>query len=76
MLVLSRKANEAIVLPELGIRILVVEIRAGSVKIGIEADRRHTILREELSTQPAATPEDADGVSHVDITAESASSVS
>lgn len=48
MLVLSRKANEAIVLPELGIRILVVEIRAGSVKIGIEAERRHTILREEL----------------------------
>lgn len=75
MLVLSRKANEAIVLPELGIRILVVEIRAGSVKIGIEADRRHTILREELSTKPAAAPEDA-AVAHVDITAESASSVS
>jgi len=76
MLVLSRKANEAIVLPELGIRILVVEIRAGSVKIGIEAERRHTIIREELLKKPATTPEEVDAVAYVDITAESTSSVS
>ena len=48
MLVLARKPGQAIVLPELGIRIVVVEVRPGAVKIGIEAERRHTILREEL----------------------------
>lgn len=57
MLVLSRKINEAVVFPELGIRIVIVEVRGGnSVKIGIEADKRHTILREELTSKNTAPP--------------------
>lgn len=76
MLVLSRKPGEGIVLPELGIRIVVVEVRPGSVKIGIEADRRHTILREELIPMDKAATTESDDTVHVDIPAESASSVS
>lgn len=76
MLVLSRKAGQAIVLPELGIRIVVVEIRGGNaVKIGIDADRRHTILREELSDQKTTPPEQG-SVVHVGPEDTSASSVS
>ena len=67
MLVLSRKANEAFVFPELGIRVVVVEIRGNSVKLGIEADKRHTILREELRPLVDAPPDQGSTV-HVDTT--------
>lgn len=77
MLVLSRKASEAIVFPELGIRILVVDIRGGnSVKIGIEADRRHTILREELAPDKGTTPPEQGSEAHVEIDVASAGDVS
>ena len=76
MLVLSRKPNQVIVFPELGIRVMVVEIKGGSVKIGIEADRRHTVLREELIPQQSQTAQSALGsTAHVDLTDASASSV-
>ena len=77
MLVLSRKVNQAIVLPELGIRILIVEIRGGSsVKIGIEADKRHTVLRDELLPDKKTTPPEQGSSVHVDTADVSTSSVS
>jgi carbon storage regulator len=48
MLVLSRRVNEKIVIPDLDITIQVVSIRPGVVRLGIEAPRDVSILREEL----------------------------
>jgi carbon storage regulator len=53
MLILSRKAGDAIVIDG-GIRIVVVQCDRGSVRIGIEAPPETTILRAELVEQVAA----------------------
>lgn len=48
MLVLSRKTNETIELPELGISIEVIRVKGGSVRLGITAPKSIRILRGEL----------------------------
>jgi carbon storage regulator CsrA len=48
VLVLSRRLNEQIVLPELNITIQIVAIKPGVVRIGIEAPPDVPVLREEL----------------------------
>ena len=53
MLILSRKAGDAIVIDG-GIRIVVVQCDRGGVRIGIEAPAETTILRAELLEQVAA----------------------
>ena len=53
MLILSRKAGDAIVIDG-GIRIVVVQCDRGSVRIGIEAPSDTTILRAELVDAAAA----------------------
>jgi carbon storage regulator len=53
MLILSRKAGDAIVIDG-GIRIVVVQCDRGSVRIGIDAPPETTILRAELVDQVAA----------------------
>jgi len=53
MLILSRKAGDAIVIDG-GIRIVVVQCERGTVRIGIEAPAAVTILRAELVEQVAA----------------------
>jgi carbon storage regulator len=47
MLVLTRKANESIIIAD-NIKIEILEIRGEKVKIGIEAPRELHILRDEL----------------------------
>ncbi len=54
MLVLSRREQEAIVFPKLGIRIEVTRLRGKSVALGIEAPRELRVLRGELASQTAA----------------------
>ena len=59
MLVLSRRLNEKLVLPSLGITIQVVAVKPGLVRIGLEAPDEVKILREEvLQHEPGtgATP--------------------
>lgn len=48
MLVLSRKNEETIQLPELGIEIQILNLWGSSVSVGIEAPRHIRILRGEL----------------------------
>ena len=48
MLVLSRKLNESIVLPGLGVTVRVVGISGGRVRIGVEAPRSVQVARGEL----------------------------
>jgi two-component system, OmpR family, response regulator len=51
VLVLSRRLNESIVLPGLGITVRVVAVKAGVVRLGIEAPPDVPVLREELVDQ-------------------------
>jgi carbon storage regulator CsrA len=53
MLVLSRRPNEKIVLPGLGVTVQVVSVKPGVVRLGIEAPSGVRVLREELLPRPA-----------------------
>lgn len=48
MLVLSRRLNEKIVLPSIATRVQVVAIKAGVVRLGIDAPPSVPVYREEL----------------------------
>ena len=50
MLVLSRKKNEGIVISgsDGPVRVIVIEAEKGKVRLGIEAPKGRTIIREEL----------------------------
>ncbi|MCA9053038.1 MAG: carbon storage regulator [Planctomycetaceae bacterium] len=61
MLVLSRKRNESIVLPDLNLTIRVAEISGGRVRLAVEAPREVTILRKEVADRlEAELAEDAE----------------
>ena len=55
MLVLSRKAGERILVGD-DVTITVVRIGPNSVRLGIEAPRETTIVREELCMPTAGLP--------------------
>ena len=50
MLVLSRRKDESIVLPELGITIEVIRVKGNKVRLGIKAPDSVRILRSELES--------------------------
>jgi len=52
MLVLSRRLNEKVVFPALGVTVQVVSVKPGVVRLGIEAPSEVRVLREELLPQP------------------------
>lgn len=52
MLILSRKQDQSILIGD-NIKITIVEFKNNTVKIGIDAPRDLTILREELYTEIA-----------------------
>jgi carbon storage regulator len=56
MLVLTRRANESILLGE-SIRVTVVAIRADQVHLGIEAPRDVSVHREEIRQAMPRPPE-------------------
>jgi carbon storage regulator CsrA len=67
MLVLTRRPNEAVLFPSLGISVQVVSARPGAVRLGIDAPKNIPVLREELfaeGTSPA--PPDAEAESAAD----------
>lgn len=55
MLVLSRKVGERILLGD-QIRITVVRISGGGVRLGIEAPSELSIVREEVTSEPLKVP--------------------
>lgn len=55
MLVLSRREQEAVVFPKLGIRIEVTRIRGKAVSIGIDAPESIRVLRGEIATEEDET---------------------
>jgi carbon storage regulator len=64
MLVLSRRATQKLVLPELGLTITVLAIKGEAVRIGIDAPPQVTVLREELLQRdrpPAIRPPEGSG---------------
>ena len=52
MLVLSRRVNETIILPGLGVTVRVVRLGGGVVRLGIEAPVEVVVLRGELVAAP------------------------
>lgn len=61
MLVLSRRPNQQILLPELNVAVHILEIQGDRVRLGFEAPRSVSVLRGELvaqsseSSSPAAS---------------------
>lgn len=61
MLVLSRRLDEEIVFPGLGIRVTVLGIDGGRIKVGIEAPPTVKVLRGELASPVCPQPSRVDG---------------
>jgi carbon storage regulator CsrA len=59
MLVLSRKPKETIVFPNLGIKLEIVRIAGGKVRVGIDAPLDVAVLRGELCKRIGAEPDSA-----------------
>ncbi len=57
MLVLSRRCDEKIVFPSLGITVQILQIKGHQIKIGIDAPASVTILRQELDQSNFRTPQ-------------------
>lgn len=56
MLVLSRSKSQAVVMPELGIKVTILKTTGGRVKLGFEAPRNLRIIREEHHVQEESAP--------------------
>jgi carbon storage regulator len=54
MLVLSRKADQQIVLPGLGVTIRMLEVRGQAVRLGVSAPKSIAVHRSELLTGAVA----------------------
>lgn len=67
MLVLTRKTNEALQLQEGAIRIVVLSIQGDQVKLGIEAPKEISILREEIVLAQSQNRDAAESISPDDL---------
>jgi len=71
MLVLSRKQNDQILLPNLGVRVEILRIAGNSVRVGIQAPQSVRVLRGELADgnahtlSPSTWPAAERGLSHM-----------
>lgn len=57
MLVLSRRVNEKIVLPSLGLTVEVIELQGKRVRLGITAPANVRITRQELQIETPCEPD-------------------
>lgn len=63
MLVLTRKINEALLIEEGTIRVVVLSVQGDQVKIGIDAPKDITIMREEIVQAQAQNQKAAQSIS-------------
>src|SRR5262245_16739817 len=56
MLVLTRRATQRILLPSVPASVQVLAVRAGAVRLGIDAPRHVTVVREEVADDSPASP--------------------
>jgi carbon storage regulator CsrA len=63
MLVLSRRANETIRFPQLGISVSIVSVKGNRVQVGVDAPPDIQVLRKELESAAATHPHAADSSS-------------
>jgi carbon storage regulator CsrA len=63
MLVLSRRVNEKIVLPSLGVTLVVLEVQGKKVRLGISAPADIKIARQEVWHDFTSAPERPAGLS-------------
>lgn len=68
MLVLTRKVQEALLLEEGAIRIVVLGIQGDQVRLGIDAPRHISIMREEIVQAEQENRQAAQSVSPQDLT--------
>ena len=61
MLVLSRRPNQAVLVPGVELTIRVLASKDGSVRLGFEAPPWVSILREELTEKPVVASADPTG---------------
>lgn len=54
MLVLTRRLNDKITFPQVGVTVHFLRIQSGQVKVGVDAPREITILRDEIKDGPEA----------------------
>lgn len=54
MLVLTRRSNDKIRFPQVGVTVHFLRIQSGQVKVGVDAPREITILRDEVKQGPEA----------------------
>lgn len=59
MLVLSRREGERIVFPTIGVAVEVLRLKGNTARLGIDAPRSISVLRDELSTPASADAEAA-----------------
>ncbi len=67
MLVLTRKINEALLLEEGTIRVVVLSVQGDQVKLGIDAPKHVSILREEIALAQSQNREAAQSISPDDL---------
>lgn len=61
MLVLSRREGERIVFPTIGVTLEVLRLNGNTARLGIEAPRSISVLREELASDVNAAPKGSGG---------------
>lgn len=59
MLVLSRKEDDKILFPNLGISVNILRVEGNKVRVGVEAPPEVKILRHELATRDAKSPSES-----------------
>jgi carbon storage regulator len=57
MLVLCRRLGEVITIPSIDMRVTVIGIGSGRVKLGIEAPKSVDVYREEVEPKKEASPD-------------------
>ncbi len=60
MLVLSRRENDRVLFPSLGISIQVVRLTSGRVSLGIQAPQQIQVIRQELHGESEPQPDQSD----------------